>query len=68
MADGIQKKIQMTPNTIPNNTNLPNVAIKSSPGLPDVKFLPLGVVSLAGLHPDGRSGRENVANEYLHYP
>ena len=68
MADGIQKKIQMTPNTIPNNTNLPNVAIKSSPGLPDVKFLPLGVVSLAELHPDGRRGPEKVANDSLYYP
>ena len=54
---------QKTPSTIPSNTYLPKVAVKSSHGLPDVKVLPLGIVSLAGLHPDGRRGPEKVLND-----
>ena len=46
----------MTPSTVPKNDNLEKVAAESTPGLPDVGDLPLGVVSLAGLSPDGRSG------------
>ena len=46
----------MIPRTIPNSSYLAIVAVKSTPGLPDVWDLPLGVVSLAGLTPDGSSG------------
>ena len=46
----------MTPSTVPKNDNLEKVAAKLTPGLPDVGDLPLGVVSLAGLSPDGSSG------------
>ena len=52
----------MTPSTIPNNTNFPKVAVKSCHGLPDLEFLSFGVFSLAGPHPDGRTGLERVAN------
>ena len=38
------------------NDYLEKVAVKLTPGLPDVGDLPLGVVSLAGLSPDGSSG------------
>ena len=48
----------MSPCTIPNNTSKPKVAVKSSHGLPNIEVLPLGVVSLYGLHPDGRMGLE----------
>ena len=68
MAALVWKKLQMTPCTIPNNTCLPKVAIKLSHGLPDVEVLPLGVVSLAELHPDGRRGPEKVTNDSLYYP
>ena len=68
MAALVWKKLQMTPCTIPNNTCLQKVAIKLSHGLPDVEVLPLGVVSLAELHPDGRRGPEKVANDSLYYP
>ena len=51
----------MTPSTIPNNDYQEKVAVKSTPGLPDVGDLPLGVVSLAGLSPDGSSGPEKSA-------
>ena len=47
----------MTPCTIPKNDYLEKVAVKLTPGLPDVGDLPLGEVSLAGLSPDGSSGR-----------
>ena len=46
----------MIPRTIPNTSYLAKVAVKSTLGLPDVGDLPLGVVSLAGLSPDGSSG------------
>ena len=46
----------MTPCTVPNSSYLAKVAVESTPGLPDVGDLPLGVVSLAGLSPDGNSG------------
>ena len=46
----------MTPCTVPNTSYLANIALKSTLGLPDVGDLPLGVVSLAGLSPDGSSG------------
>ena len=65
MADS---KFQMTPCTIPRNINLLKVVVKSSHGFPDIKVLPLGVFSLAGLHPDGRRGLQKVANESLYYP
>ena len=51
----------MTPCTIPNRPYSAKVAVKSTPGLPDVGDLPLGVVSLAGLSPDGGSGPEKSA-------
>ena len=49
----------MIPKTIPNSSYLAKVAVKSTPGCPDVGDLPLGplgVVSLAGLSPDSNSG------------
>ena len=46
----------MTPCTIPKNDYLEKVAAKLTPGLPDVGDLPLEVVSLAGLSPDGSGG------------
>ena len=58
MAGRVRRKLQSTPCAIPNNTYLPKVAVKSSHGRPDVEVLPLGVVSLYGLHPDGRMGLE----------
>ena len=51
----------MTPGNIPNSSYVAKVAVKSTPGLPDVGDLPLGVVSLAGLSPDGSSGPEKSA-------
>ena len=48
----------MIPRTIPNTSYLAKVTVKSAPDLPDVGDLPLGVVSLAGLLPDGNSGPE----------
>ena len=48
----------MIPRTIPNTSYLAKVAVKSTPGCPDVGDLPLGplgVVSLAGLLPDGNN-------------
>ena len=48
----------MIPSTIPNTSYLAKVAVKSTPDLLDVGDLPLGVVSLAGLPPDGNSGPE----------
>ena len=48
----------MTPCTVPNSSYLAKVAVESTPGLPDVGDLPLGVVSLAGLLPDDNSGPE----------
>ena len=57
----------MIPKTIPNSSYLAKVAVKSTPDLPDVGDLPLGVVSLAGLPPDGSSGPEKVSNDSLHY-
>ena len=65
MARGVQKKLQMTPYTSPNNTYLPKVVVNSSLGLPDVEVLPLGVFILAGVHPDGSTGPEKVANDSL---
>ena len=53
---GPRKKGQMTPCTVPNSSYLAKVTVKSTLGLPDVGDLPLGMVSLAGLSPDGRSG------------
>ena len=53
---GPRKKGQMTPCTVPNSSYLAKVTVKSTLGLPDVGDLPLGVVSLAGLSSDGRSG------------
>ena len=50
------KKCQMIPCTVPNSSFLAKVTVKSTLGLPDVGDLPLGVVSLAGLSSDGRSG------------
>ena len=65
MADS---KFQMTPCTIPRNINLLKVVVKSSHGFPDIKVLPLGVFSLAGLHPDGRKGSEKVAINSMCHP
>ena len=61
MIGGVREKLQIHLCTIPNNTYLPKVAVKLSHGLPDVEVLPLGVVILAGLHPDGRRGPEKIA-------
>ena len=49
-----QKK--MIPRTIPKSSYIAKVAVKSTPDIPDVGDLPLVVVSLAGLPPDGSSG------------
>ena len=46
----------MTSCTVPNSSYLAKVTVKSTLDLPDVGDLPLGVVSLAGLSPDGNSG------------
>ena len=56
-----EKKCPMTTGTIPNNDYQEKVAVKSAPGLPDVGDLPRGVVSLAGLSPDGSIGPEKSA-------
>ena len=66
--EGSGKKFQMTPSTIPNNTYLVKVAVELSHGLPDVKVLPLGVVSLAGLHPDVRRGVWSKFQMTQYYP
>ena len=50
----------MTPYTIPNNTYLSKVAVKSTPGLADVEVLPLAVPGQVGLHPDGRGCPEEL--------
>ena len=55
----------MTPCTVPNTSYLANIAVKSTLGLPDVGDLPLGVVSLAGLSPDGSSGPGKSAKRSL---
>ena len=52
--------------TFPNNTYFPKITVKSSHGLPDLEFLPFGVFSLTGPHPDGRTGLERVANDSLY--
>ena len=39
-----------------------DIAVKSTPVLVPVQVLPLGVVGLAGLHPDVGRGLEKVAN------
>ena len=62
IAGGLPKNFQITLSTIPNNTYLPKVTVKLSHGLPDVEVLPLGVVSLAGLHPDCRRVAEKFPN------
>ena len=46
----------MTPYTFLNNDYQEKVVVKSTPDLPDVGDLPLGVVSLARISPDGSSG------------
>ena len=56
MAIVAQEKSAKWPRTVPNSSYLAKVAAESTPGLPDVGDLPLGVVSLAGLSSDGRSG------------
>ena len=52
--------------TFPNNTYFPKIAVKSCHGLPDLEFLPFGVFSLTGPHPDGRTGLERVANDSVY--
>ena len=56
---GPGKNCRMTPCTVPHSSYLAKVAVKSTPGRPDVGDLPLGplgVVSLAGLSPYSNSG------------
>ena len=52
----MRKNVILSACTVPNSPYLAKVAVKSTPGLPDLKDLPLGVVSLAGLSPDGNIG------------
>ena len=58
---GPEKMCQMTPCTVPNSSYFAKVVVKSTPDIPDVGDLPLGVVSLAGLSPDGSSGQGKSA-------
>ena len=51
---GGTKKLQITSYAILINSYLAKDAVKSTSGLADVLVLPLGVVSMAGLHPDVR--------------
>ena len=55
----------MTPCAVPNSSYLAKNAVKATPGLPDVRDLPLGVVSLPGLSPDGSSGPGKSAKRSL---
>ena len=52
----MRKNVILSACTVPNSPYLAKVAVKSTPGLPDVGDLPLGVVSLARISPDGSSG------------
>ena len=69
---GPGKNCQMTPCSVPHSSYLAKVAVKSTLGCPDVGDLPLGplgVVSLAGLSPDGNSGPgKKMLNDPLHCP
>ena len=53
-CQGVTKKLQITSYTILINCYFAKDAVKSTSGLADILVLPLGVVSLAGLHPDVR--------------